>query len=114
MVKINGRIPERGDIIRLEFKPRTGSEQAGYRPAVVISPLAYNRISKIILVCPITSRQKGWPFEVELPDLLQTRGVVLVDQLKAVDCIARGARFIEQVPSEFMDEVLGRLETLVT
>jgi mRNA interferase MazF len=114
LVTIDGRIPARGDIIRLEFNPRTGSEQAGYRPAIVISPSAYNRISKIILVCPITSRQKGWPFEVELPEQLQTHGVVLVDQLKAVDCSARQARFVEQVSSEFMDELLGRLETLVT
>ncbi len=114
MVKLNSRIPERGDILRLEFNPRTGSEQAGFRPAIVISPAAYNQISKIILVCPITSRKKGWPFEVELPSQLQTHGVILVDQLKAVDCIARGARFVERVPSEFMNEILARLETLVS
>ena len=77
MVKINGRIPSRGDIIRLELNPRTGSEQAGYRPAIIISPLDYNRISKIVLVCPITSQKKGWPFEVELPAPMQTYGVVL-------------------------------------
>ncbi|MEO1352843.1 MAG: type II toxin-antitoxin system PemK/MazF family toxin [Cyanobacteria bacterium J06635_15] len=114
MVKINGRVPNRGDIIRLEFNPRTGSEQSGYRSAIVISPEAYNRISKIILVCPITSRQKGWPFEVELPEQLQTHGVVLVDQLRAVDCSARGARFVEQLPANYVDEILGRLATLVT
>lgn len=114
MVKINGRIPERGDILRLEFNPRTGSEQAGFRPAVVISPVAYNRISRVILVCPITSCKKGWPFEVELPKQLQTHGVVLVDQLRAVDCNARSARFVEQVPSEFVNEILARLETLVS
>lgn len=114
MVRINGRIPERGDILRLEFNPRTGSEQAGFRPAIVISPVAYNRISALILVCPITSRQKGWPFEIKLPNRLQTHGVILVDQIKAVDCNARDARFVEQVSSEFMDEVLARLETLVS
>ncbi len=114
MVKINGHIPERGDILRLEFNPRTGSEQSGFRPAVVISPAAYNRVSNIILVCPITSRKKGWPFEVELPNQLQTYGVVLVDQVRAVDCNARDARFVEQVPSECTDEILARLETLVS
>lgn len=114
MVKINNRIPNRGDIIRLELNPRTGSEQAGYRPAIIISPTAYNRISKIVLVCPITSRQKGWPFEVELPAQLQTSGVVLVDQLRAVDCSARLAVFVEEAPSEFVNEVLALLETLVT
>ena len=114
MVKINGRIPSRGDIIRLELNPRTGSEQAGYRPAIIISPLAYNRISKIVLVCPITSRRKGWPFEVELPAQMQTHGVVLVDQLRAVDCSARVAGFVEKALPEFVDEVLARLEPLVT
>lgn len=114
MVKINGRIPSRGDIIRLELNPRTGREQAGYRPAIIISPLAYNRISKIVLVCPITSRRKGWPFEVELPAQMQTHGVVLVDQLRAVDCSARVADFVEKTPPEFVDEVLARLEPLVT
>lgn len=70
MVEIQGRLPKRGDIIRLQLNPRTGSEQSGYRPAMVISPSAYNRISKLILICPITSRQKGWPFEVQLPEQL--------------------------------------------
>ena len=114
MVKINGRIPSRGDIIRLELNPGTGSEQAGYRPAIIISPLAYNRISKIVLACPITSRRKGWPFEVELPVQMQTHGVVLVDQLRAVDCSARVASFVEQAPTELIDEVLARLDPLVT
>jgi mRNA interferase MazF len=114
LVKIEGRIPERGDIIRLQLDPRTGSEQAGYRPAMVISPLAYNQVSKLILVCPITSRQKGWSFEVELPDLMQTYGVILVDQIRTVDCDARKATFIEKAPLELINEVLGKLGTLVT
>jgi mRNA interferase MazF len=114
LVKINKRIPNRGDIIRLELNPRTGSEQAGYRPAIIISPLAYNRISKIVLVCPITSRKKGWPFEVELPAQMQTHGVVLVDQLRAIDFRARLAGFVEKAPPDFIDEVLARLQPLVT
>ncbi|CCQ52331.1 MULTISPECIES: type II toxin-antitoxin system PemK/MazF family toxin [Crocosphaera] len=114
MVKIDDRVPERGDIIRLELNPRTGSEQAGYRPALVISPLAYNRISKLILICPITSRQKGWPFEVALPESLQTYGIILVDQVRSIDCQARNARFVEILPDEVINEVLARLETLLT
>jgi mRNA interferase MazF len=114
LVKIDGRVPERGDIIQLELNPRTGSEQAGYRPAIVISPLAYNRISKIVLICPITSQKKGWPFEVELPAQSQTYGVVLVDRLKAVDCIARKAVFVEQAPPKLIDEILARLEPLLS
>ncbi len=114
MVLIDGRIPERGDIIQLELNPRTGSEQAGYRPAIIISPLAYNQISKIIMVCPITSRKKGWPFEVELPAQMQTYGVVLADHLRAVDCSARKAVFVETAPFELIDEVIARLEPLLT
>ncbi len=113
MVKIQGRIPERGDIIRLQLDPRTGSEQAGYRPAIVISPSTYNQISKLILVCPITSRQKGWPFEIELPEQLQTFGVILSDQLRTVDCSAT-ASFVEQAPLEIINEVLGRIGPLVS
>jgi mRNA interferase MazF len=114
LVKIAGKVPERGDIICLELNPRTGSEQAGYRPALIISPRSYNQISRLVLVCPITSRKKAWPFEVELPTSLQTYGVILVDQVRAVDCQARKAQFVEKVPSELIDEVLGRLEPLLT
>jgi mRNA interferase MazF len=112
LVRLDGRVPARGDIIYLELNPRTGREQAGYRPAIVISPVAYNQISQIVLVCPITSRKKGWPFEVELPNQMQTHGVVLVDQIRAVDCLARRASFVEEAPPELMDEILARLETL--
>lgn len=114
MVKINNCIPKRGDIIKLELNPRTGSEQAGYRPAIIISPALYNKISKILLVCPITSRKKGWPFEVELPEEMKTHGFVLVDQIRAVDCSARAAIFIEQSPIELIEEVLARLNSLVS
>ncbi|GFE68521.1 type II toxin-antitoxin system PemK/MazF family toxin [Chroococcus sp. FPU101] len=114
MVKIEGRIPERGDIIRLQLDPRTGSEQSGYRPALVISPLIYNQISKLILVCPITSRKKGWPFEIELPEQMQTYGFILVDQIRTVDCNARKAIFIEKAPLDLINEVLGKLVTIVT
>ncbi len=114
MVKIDGRIPHRGDIIRLQLNPRTGSEQAGYRPAIVISPLSYNHISRLVLLCPITSKKKGWPFEVELPAQMQIQGVILVDQVRAVDCNARDAIFVENAPSELIDEVLSRLECLVS
>ncbi len=114
MVKIDGKIPERGDIIRLQLNPRTGSEQAGYRPCLVMSPLAYNRISKLILICPITSRQKGWPFEVVLPPSLQTYGVILVDQVRSIDCQARNTHCVETVPNDVINEVLAKLETLLT
>ncbi|MEO0516961.1 MAG: type II toxin-antitoxin system PemK/MazF family toxin [Cyanobacteria bacterium P01_A01_bin.116] len=112
MVKIQGRIPNRGDIIQLELNPRTGSEQSGFRPAIVISPIAYNKIARLIIICPITSKQKGWPFEARLPEALKTHGVVLVDQVRAIDPVARKARFIEKSTVALLDEVLGKLETL--
>jgi mRNA interferase MazF len=114
LVKINGLVPDRGDIIKLQFNPQTGREQAGYRPAIVISTSEYNRISKLIVVCPITSRKKGWPFEVDLSAQMQIIGVVLVDQIKSLDCESRGAVFVEKASSEVMDEVLAKLEALVT
>jgi mRNA interferase MazF len=114
LVKINGVVPERGDIIKLQFNPQSGREQANYRPAIVISPADYNRISTLMLVCPITSRTKGWPFEVELTGQMQTTGVVLVDQVKSLDCGSRNATFIEKAPSDVIDEVLARLNPLIS
>jgi mRNA interferase MazF len=114
LVKINGAVLDRGDIIKLQFNPQSGREQANYRLAIVISPADYNRISKLILVCPITSRKKGWPFEVELTGKMQTTGVVLVDQVKSLDYGSRNATFIEKAPSDVIDEVLARLNPLVS
>ena len=114
LVKIAGRIPERGDIIRLELNPRVGSEQAGDRPAIIVSPTDYHRISNLVLICPITSREKGWPFEVKLPNNLQTYGVILVDQVRAIDCQARKAHFIEKAPLELIEEVLAKLQPLLS
>ena len=113
MVKIDNRVPQRGDILRLSLNPRVGSEQSGYRPVIVISPIAYNQISKIILICPITSRKKKWPFEVELADEMETYGFILADQLRAVDVSLRDAIFIETAPSELIEELLRKIATLV-
>jgi mRNA interferase MazF len=78
-------VPERGDLLWLTFDPQAGHEQAGRRPALVLSPAAYNRRAKLALVCPITSRAKGYPFEVALPAALPLSGVVLADHLKSAD-----------------------------
>ena len=112
MVKINDRILERGDIIKLQLNPKVGSEQAGFRPAIVISPKAYNQISSLILICPITNKKKGWRFEVALASNMKTFGIVLSDQIRIVDCSKREAIFVESSPVELIDEVLAKIKTL--
>jgi mRNA interferase MazF len=106
-------IPDRGDLVWLEFSPQAGSEQAGLRPAVVLSFAAYHRKSKLGIVCPITSREKGWPLEVRLPSGLPIQGVVLVDQIKSIDRAARKLRIVGQVPQATLDEIDARLAPLL-
>ncbi len=107
-------IPDRGDILKLNFNPQFGSEQAGFRTALVISPRAYNRLSSLAIVCPITSQQKGLKFEVILPQGLQIYDVVLCDQLKSLDWVTRSALFIQKAPLETLAEVLAKIEPLVS
>lgn len=107
------RVPERGDVVWLEFNPQAGSEQAGHRPALVISPKSYNRRVGLALVCPITSRVKGYPFEVELPRGLEAEGAILCDQIKSLDWRVRRATPFGSVPDSVMDEVTARILTLV-
>ena len=105
--------PDRGDIVWLRFTPQTGHEQAGHRPALVISPRTYNRKVGLALVCPITSNVKGYPFEARLPDGLQVSGAVLCDQIKSLDWRARNARRICSAPTDVIDEATAKLLTLV-
>lgn len=107
------RAPERGDVVWLEFNPQAGSEQAGHRPALVISPRPYNRRVGLALVCPITSRVKGYPFEVELPRGLRAEGAILCDQIKSLDWRVRHASHLGSVPDSVMQEVTARILTLV-
>ncbi len=104
--------PDRGDLVWLQFNPQAGSEQAGRRPALVISPKSYNRKVGLALVCPITSRVKGYPFEVELPADIEARGAVLCDQLKNLDWRARSAKRFGSVPDTVMEEVTARILAL--
>jgi mRNA interferase MazF len=107
-------VPDRGDIVRMSFDPRSGHEQAGWRPALVISPAVYNRASSLALFCPITSRVKGYPFEVPLPPGLAVSGVVLADQVRSLDWKARSATLAGRAPDALIQDVLARLEPLVT
>jgi mRNA interferase MazF len=106
-------VPQRGDVVWLQFNPQSGSEQAGRRPALVISPKAYNRRVGLAIVCPITSRVKGYPFEVELPEGLDVRGAILCDQIKSLDWRARRAARLGAVSAAVMQEVTARILVLV-
>ncbi|MGB3695105.1 MAG: type II toxin-antitoxin system PemK/MazF family toxin [Spirulinaceae cyanobacterium] len=106
-------IPERGDIVKLNFNPNKGREQTGYHPALIISPFAYNKIASLALMCPITNQIKGLSFEVLLEESMKTTGVALVDHVKSLDWRVRKAKFVEKATPEILEEVLARLETLV-
>lgn len=97
----------------MSFSPQSGHEQAGWRPALVISPKAYNAASSLALFCPITSTTKGYPFEVPLADGTQTGGVILADQIRSLDWRARRARFVETASPAVVAEVLALLEPLL-
>lgn len=106
-------VPNRGDLVWLQFNPQAGHEQAGWRPAIVISPLLYNRKTGLALFCPITSQIKGYPFEVVLPADLEISGAILSDQLKSLDWRARKAKRICSAPTQIIEEVLAKVRVLV-
>ncbi len=105
--------PRRGDIVWLTFTPQAGHEQAGHRPALILSPEAYNKKVGLALACPITSQVKGYPFEVPIPKGLSVSGVILADELKSLDWKARKARFCCTVPAATIAEVLRKLAPLI-
>jgi mRNA interferase MazF len=107
-------VPERGDIIKLSFNPQQGREQAGFRPALVISPIAYNRKSHFVLACPITNTIKGWRFEVILSEEMETKGVILTDQIRVLDWQARKAKFVEKANLKVVEEALAKISVLVS
>ena len=106
-------IPERGDLIWINFHPQAGHEQGGRRPAVVLSPASYNGKVGLALLCPITNQIKGYPFEVLLPEGLPVTGVILADQVKSLDWRMRNADFIAKLPDTTLKQVLQKLHTLL-
>ena len=109
-----GEAPARGDLVWVSLTPQAGHEQAGRRPALVVSPAQYNQRVGLALMCPVTSRVKGYPFEVGLPDDLEIRGVVLADQVNSLDWRARRAQVVANAPEEVTAEVLGKLNSLLS
>lgn len=106
-------VPDRGDLVWLEFSPQAGHEQAGRRPGLVLSPRSYNAAAGLALFCPITSQVKGYPFEVPLPADSPVHGVVLADQIKSLDWRVRKARRIARAPQTVVAEVLAKAQTLL-
>ena len=105
--------PERGDIVWLQFKSQGGREQAGRRPALVLSPKQYNRKVGLAVCCPITSKVKGYPFEVVLPEGIPAKGAVLSDQIRSLDWRARKATRICVAPHDVLEEATAKILALV-
>lgn len=106
--------PARGDIVLLQFDPQRGREQAGMRPALILSPHSYNEKVGLAILCPITTKVKGYFFEVPLPRTLKTKGVIMVDQVKSFDWQDRGVRIMEKVSPGVLSDVLSKLELLLS
>lgn len=105
--------PDRGDIVWISLTPQVGHEQSGRRPALVLSPSRYNSKVRLALLCPITNQVKGYPFEVALPKDLPITGVVLADQVKNLDWVARDTEFVAKAPQSLVSEVCDRLGLLL-
>ncbi len=107
-------IPNRGDIVWVELDPQVGREQAGRRPALVLSEHSYNRSTGLAVCCPITSQQKFYPFEVELPTGLPISGVILSDHIKSIDIPGRIQKHICTAPDEVIARVVKRITLLIS
>jgi mRNA interferase MazF len=113
MVKARRYVPERGDVVRITLSPQAGREQAGRRPALVLSPASYNGKVGLGLMCPLTNKAKGYPFEVAIPAGHPVTGVVLADHVRSLDWGARQADYVCSLPEEVVQEVLRKLRALL-
>jgi mRNA interferase MazF len=111
--KMADYIPDCGDVVWITLNPQAGHEQAGRRPALVLSPASYNRKVNLAILCPVTSQIKGYPFEVIIPDGLQINGAILSDQVKSLDWKVRQAEFICKVPLNVISEVSQKIYTIL-
>jgi len=105
-------VPNKGDIVWLDFDPQLGHEQKGRRPALVLSSVIYNEKSNLALFCPITSHEKGYPFEVKISEK-KIKGVVLADQIKSFDWARRKVKFVAKAKELEMAEVIEKVKTLI-
>jgi len=114
MVNPDAYVPRCGDVVWITLNPQAGHEEAGRRPAVVLSPQSYNSKVGLAIFCPVTSQVKGYPFEVLIPAGLPIAGAVLSDQVKSLDWRARNAEFICTLPAQTMSQVFQKLATLLS
>lgn len=105
--------PEQGDVVWLTLTPQKGYEQSGRRPAIVLSPSSYNKKVGLGIFCPITSKEKGYPFEVKLPDKCPVHGVILSDQIKSFDWRIRNAEFICKVSRSILINISNKIRLLL-
>ena len=106
-------IPNRGDVVWINMNPQAGHEQAGRRPAVVLSPYSYNAKVGLALFSPVTKQIKGYPFEVIIPEGFKVTGAILSDQVKSLDWKVRNAEFFDNIPESVTLEILTKLTTLL-
>jgi len=106
-------VPEQGDIVYLEFDPQAGHEQKGKRPALIVSNNTFNQFTKLAMVCPITNTKRNFPLHIELDERTKTHGVIMCEQVKSLDIIARNAAFFEKVPKDLLEEVTDIIVSFV-
>jgi len=106
-------VPRKGDFIALTFDPQAGHEQKGRRPALVISNTAFNEKTGLAFVCPVTNTYRGVPLHVPVPEDCALTGVVMVDQAKSIDFVARKAKYIEKAPAAVLNETLAILDSII-
>ena len=108
-----GYTPKRGDAVWIDMNPQSGHEQAGRRPALIVSPGFYNKKAGLALLCPITNQMKGYPFEIVIPQGLNVSGAILSDQIKSFDWKTRRAEFIQNIPERIVLAVLKKIHKLL-
>ena len=106
-------IPHKGDFVALTFDPQSGHEQKGRRPALVISNTLFNKKTGLAIVCPITNKDRSYPFHIRISDSVSLTGFVMVDQVKSVDYDSRKIKFIEKASPEVLNEVLAILDACI-
>ena len=114
MVSSRAYVPQCGDVVWITLNPQAGHEQAGRRPAAVLSPQSYNGKTGLAILCPVTNQVKGYPFEVLIPAGLPVAGAILSDQVKSLDWRARNAELVCTLPTETISEALQKLVTLLS